>query len=228
MPTLRGGCTPDLGSGARTYTVAVADAPHDLPRSGLPLDLGPRAVLIPVKAFSRAKRRLGDTIDIHQRAELAMAMADHVVSAARSLPVAVVCDDNAVAEWARSRGVLVIWEPGRGLNGAVEAGVAYLRAEGVAHVTVSHADLPRASGLDRVGELDAISLVPDRVGNGTNVIALPSDAGFRFSYGPGSFARHRFEAERTGLPVRVLDRPDLAWDVDLPDDLASLATLYQR
>jgi 2-phospho-L-lactate guanylyltransferase len=206
-----------------TYTVAVT-APDDR-LHGDPLRLGPRAVLVPVKAFSQAKRRLHLALGEPERAELARAMADRVVSAAHPLPVAVVCDDNEVAEWARTRGALVVWEPGRGLNGAVEAGVDRLRAAGVSQVTVAHADLPRASDLALVGEAPGITLVPDRYGNGTNVIALPADAGFQFSYGPGSFARHRAEAERLGLPTRVLDRPDLAWDIDEPGDVIPVAVL---
>ena len=137
------------------------------------------------------------------------------------------CDDNEVAEWARARGALVIWEPGRGLNGAVEAGVDHLARLGVTQVTVAHADLPRASDLTEVGALPGITLVPDRYGNGTNVMALPTDAGFQFSYGPGSFARHRAEARRVGLPVRILDRPDLAWDVDEPADVVPVMTVGQ-
>ena len=76
----------------------------------------------------------------------------------------------------------------------------------------------------RGGTAPGITLVPDRYGNGTNVIALPTDAGFQFSYGPGSFARHRAEAQRLGLPLRVLDLPDLAWDVDEPGDMVPVAT----
>lgn len=203
------------------YTVAVAARGKRL--LGDPLRFGPRAVLIPVKAFTQAKHRLHLALSDSQRADLARAMADRVVSAAQPLPVAVVCDDNEVAAWARGRGALVIWEPGRGLNGAVEAGVDHLLAGGVAHVTVAHADLPRATDLALVGEAPGITLVPDRYGNGTNVIALPADAGFQFSYGPGSFARHRAEAERLGFPVRVLDHPDLAWDIDEPGDVVPVA-----
>ncbi len=208
---------------AAAYTGAVT-APGDGVHGG-PLRIGPRAVLVPVKAFSQAKRRLHLALSEPQRAELARAMADRVVSAARPLPVAVVCDDNQVAEWARTRGALVVWEPGRGLNGAVEAGIDHLLAAGVTQVTVAHADLPRATDLDLVGEAQGITLVPDRYGNGTNVIALPADAGFQFSYGPGSFARHLAEAERLGLPTTILDRPDLAWDIDEPDDVVPVAAL---
>ena len=69
-------------------------------------------------------------------------MAEQVLRAAAPLPVAVVCDDNEVAGWARRQRCLVIWEPGRGLNGAVEAGVARLADIGVDEVTVAHGDLP--------------------------------------------------------------------------------------
>lgn len=198
------------------YTGSVTD-PVQAPGAGL--GLGSRAVLVPVKAFDEAKRRLDHALTPQERVDLSRAMAARVLDAAHPLPVAVVCDDNDVAEWARDRGALVIWEPGRGLNGAVEAGVERLRDAGVVQVTVSHADLPRASGLASVGRAAGITLVPDRYRNGTNVIALPVDVGFRFSYGPGSFARHCAEAERLALPLHVLDLPDLAWDIDEPADV---------
>lgn len=182
-------------------------------------------MLIPVKAFAEAKRRLDTALNAAERARLAVAMAERVVAASFPLPVAVVCDDTDVAAWARQQGALVIWEPGRGLNGAVEAGVEHLRSGGVAQVTVAHADLPRAEDLMSVGDAPGVTLVADRFGNGTNVIVIPTDAGFRFSYGPGSYARHRAEAERTGLPFRMLDRPDLAWDIDEPADVVPVSAL---
>ena len=170
------------------------------------LSLGPVAVLVPVKAFSEAKLRLAPALPPLARAELARAMAAHVLDAARPLPTAVVCDDPEVAAWARSERALVIWEPERGLNRAVEAGVERLRAGGAQRVVVAHGDLPLAQGLDRVG-------------NGTNVICVPAGAGFTFSYGPGSFTRHTEEALRLGLPLRVLRTRALGHDVDLPSDL---------
>jgi 2-phospho-L-lactate guanylyltransferase len=177
------------------------------------------AVLIPVKAFHLAKVRLASALSAHDRSALARSMADAVVAAAHDLPVAVVCDDDAVADWARERSALVIWRPGFGLNAAVDDGVRALAAEGHERVIVAHADLPHATDLSWVADFDGITLVPDRRDDGTNVVALPSSCGFTFSYGPGSFARHRAEAERLGLPVRVVHEPRLGWDVDVPDDL---------
>ncbi len=199
------------------YTgVVVASVPS---RHADALTLGASAVLVPIKAFAEAKRRLHPALSAAERSELARAMADRVLEACGPLPVAVVCDDRAVASWARRRGALVIWEPGRGLNGAVEAGVEHLGRAGVARITVAHADLPRAERLWDVDTGDGVVLVPDRFGNGTNVLAIPTGAGFRFSYGPGSFARHRTEAQRLSLPITELARPDLAWDVDEPADV---------
>jgi 2-phospho-L-lactate/phosphoenolpyruvate guanylyltransferase len=181
--------------------------------------LGPRAVLVPVKAFADAKRRLGPALSDKDRQELVRAMAERVLDAAAPLPVAVVCDDTEVADWARRHGALVIWEPGRGLNGAVESGVERLTAMGVEQITVAHGDLPLASGLGSLPAFDGVTLAPDRRDDGTNVIRLPGGCGFQFSYGPGSFNRHLGECDRLGLPTHILRDPALAFDVDLPADL---------
>lgn len=174
---------------------------------------------MPVKAFADAKRRLGTALSDRERQELVRAMAARVLAAAAPLPVAVVCDDTEVATWARDHGALVVWEPGRGLNGAVEAGVQHLTTMGVASVVVAHGDLPRAVGLGDLPASDGVTLVPDRRDDGTNVVVLPAGCGFRFSYGPGSFERHLAECSRLGLPVRVLRLPALTLDVDWPADL---------
>jgi 2-phospho-L-lactate guanylyltransferase len=181
--------------------------------------LGPVAVLVPVKSFSEAKLRLAPALPPFARAELAKAMATHVLDAARPLPTAVVCDDVEVAAWARHQRALVIWEPERGLNRAVEAGVERLRAAGAERVVVAHGDLPLAPGLTWVARFAGVTIVPDRVDNGTNVICVPAGAAFTFSYGPGSFARHAAEAHRRGLPLRVVRERGLAHDVDTPSDL---------
>jgi 2-phospho-L-lactate guanylyltransferase len=198
-------CGAGAGSGS------APPSPHPL--------LGLRAVLIPVKSFADAKRRLSTALTDDERLALVHDMADRVVAAAAPLPVAIVCDDTAVADWARARGVLVVWEPGRGLNGAVEAGVQRLAGMGVEEVTVAHGDLPMASGLGDLEDFAGITLVPDHRDDGTNVIRLPVRSGFRFSYGPGSFERHLSECRRLGVPARVLRIPDLSFDVDWPADL---------
>jgi 2-phospho-L-lactate guanylyltransferase len=186
------------------------------------VELGPEVVLIPVKAFHQAKRRLGSALSDTDRVTLVRAMATRVVAACDPLPAAVVCDDTAVAQWASEVGATVMWEPGQGLNGAVRAGVDRLARSGARWVTVAHGDLPRARGLGVLEPFDGVTLVPDRRDDGTNVLRLPAASHFRFAYGPGSFRAHRAEATRLGLPVRVLRLPDLAYDVDWPADVVEL------
>lgn len=183
----------------------------------------PAAVLVPIKAFTAAKGRLAEVLDAGARAELARRMAAQVLAAAAPLPVVVVTDDAEVAAFARSHGAQVIDDPGGGLNAAVQAGVDHVVGAGFDEVVVAHADLPRAAGLAALtGATDTCTLVPDRRGDGTNVLVVPAGAGFRFAYGPGSFARHVAEAERLGLAVRAVRDSRLGWDVDLPEDLEGL------
>ncbi len=177
------------------------------------------AVVVPVKAFTAAKLRLAPALSPPDRAELAQLMATSVVRAAAPLPVVVVCDDHDVRRWALDLGAEVLWTPGLGLDGAVAAGVERVADAGFDRAVVAHGDLPLATGLAHVADGEGALIVPDRRADGTNVIALPARCGFRFAYGPGSFHRHRVEAERLGLVVTVLDDRDLSWDVDVPDDL---------
>ena len=184
---------------------------------------GEAAVLIPVKAFAEAKVRLAEVLGTEERSALARSLGAGVIAAAGGLPVWVVCDDREVARWASGLGAGILWAPARGLNAAVIEGVEQLARFGTELVIVAHADLPLVGDLSDIGRKDEIVLAPDRRRDGTNVIAIPADSGFRFSYGPGSFGRHLDEAARIGLRVTVLDRPDLAWDVDVPDDLGPLS-----
>jgi 2-phospho-L-lactate guanylyltransferase len=184
---------------------------------------GPEAVLVPIKAFSEAKVRLAAVLNAADRAALARSLAAGVIAAAGDAAVSVVCDDPEVAEWATRAGAAVIWTPARGLNAAVADGVSALAAQGVALVTVAHADLHLVTDLTGLGRPDTVVLAPDRRRDGTNVIAIPADCGFSFSYGAGSFGRHRAEAQRLGLAIEVVERADLAWDVDVPDDLGPVS-----
>lgn len=177
-------------------------------------------VLVPVKAFRDAKARLATVLDESQRDRLARWTAARVLAAAGELPTFVACDDEEVASWAAEHGATVLWHPGVGLNAAVNDSLAELRSAGISDVVVAHGDLARARALAALTEPGTLTLVPDRHDDGTNVVALPSDAPFRFAYGPGSFRRHLTAAIAAGLTVRVRRDPLLAVDIDTPSDLA--------
>lgn len=181
-----------------------------------------RWVLVPIKAFSAAKRRLEHVLDEADRTNLVRQMAAHVLAAASPLPVCVACDDHDVADFAEEHGALVCWTAGLGLNGAVEAGVASLAERGARFVTVVHGDLPTASGIGALEHFDGVTIAPDRRRTGTNLLRVPTASGFTMRFGHDSLRSHLSECERRSLETWILDRDDLAFDVDEPEDLASL------
>jgi 2-phospho-L-lactate guanylyltransferase len=178
------------------------------------------AVLVPVKRFGAAKRRLAGLLEPTQRATLARWLADRVVAASAPLPTFVACDDDEVASWADGAGAQVLWSPGLGLNGAVDAGRATIAGKGFDHLVIAHSDLALARGLPALATPDTICLVPDRRRDGTNVLAMPVDAAVPASYGRGSFSQHLELAMSSGRRVEVRADARLAIDLDNPDDLA--------
>ena len=184
-----------------------------------PWSTAPAVILIPVKSFDTAKARLAPVLGRGQRADLARAMAARVIAAGAAAPTWVVCDDEEVAEFARSHRAEVCWTPGLGLNGALAEALARAQRAGMAHAVIAHADLPFAADLPTLVRPGRAVLVPDRHRDGTNVMCLPTAVGFRPAYGPRSYERHRAEADRLGLSIETVDSPTLAWDVDRADDL---------
>ena len=179
------------------------------------------AVAMPIKSFDTAKARLGDVLAAPQRAALARHCADVVLAAAAPLPLYVICSDNAVADWARERGARIVTPPREGLNEAARAASRALADAGFARMLLVHSDLPHAESLASLGEVDVdVVVVPDRHHDGTNALLVPTALDFGFGYGQGSFTRHCVEATRLGLRLAVIERADLALDIDTQDDLS--------
>ena len=188
-------------------------------------------VVVPIRSFADAKLRLADHLSEEDRAALLRDCASRVVAAAAPLPVVIVTSAPEVRAWAGSLGVDVVDDPGTGLDAAAAVGRDHVRSLGMVRVVVAHADLPRAGPLGPLaadGERPIVTLVPCHRDDGTNVCSVPVALPFRFSYGPGSFRRHAAEARRQGAGLRVVRRADLAFDVDVPADLADLGPALRR
>lgn len=177
------------------------------------------AVLIPLRSLHAGKLRLGDAVTADERAELITSMAANVIAAAHDLDVLVVYEDPAVVPWAEDRGAQLFRPSQPGLNVAISEGRDHLRLLGYTDIVVAHADLPHALDLRILITDDVIAIAPDRHRDGTNVMRVPAALDFTFAYGPGSFAAHLAIARELGIEPHIVDAPDLAWDVDHPDDL---------
>ena len=166
-----------------------------------------------------AKTRLG-SLDAGRRQALAQAVATHVITTCRAagFEVLVVTGAPEVSAWCEALAIPVVADPGHGLDGAAEAGIA---AAGSAcgrwcTATCPCSPPPTSPMLPGVPELGPRCLAPSRDG-GTNLIA--STGGFPFRYGPGSFARHLGAAPDRSPQVMVT--VGLAVEIDTPADLAA-------
>ena len=186
-----------------------------------PVEEPTTAVIVPIRSFVGALSRLTGILGETRCRDLMRLMASRVVAAADGLPVHVATDDAEVADWALGLGAAVVRAGRPGLTTAVSAAVDQLASAGVERVVVAHADLARARTL-RPAVGPGLTIVPDRQRDGSNVLCVPAAAGFRFSYGPGSFERHVAEAHRLGLGVTVVEDDSLAADIDHPEDLLAL------
>ena len=180
------------------------------------------AVVVPIRSFDGALSRLEAALGRAGCRELMRRMAGRVVEAADGMPVHVATDDAEVAAWASDLGAAVAPVGRPGLSTAVSMAVDRLAAAGVERAVVAHADLALARSL-RPAVGPGLVIAPDRRRDGSNVLCVPTAAGFGFAYGPGSFGRHVAEAVRVGLDVTVVDDETLATDIDHPEDLLALA-----
>ncbi len=182
-------------------------------------------LIIPVKPSHLAKSRLSEVLGEDQRATLVRAMLRHVHQAACGVEGVTRIALLGPSRLGLPGDVLLLAEPGGGLNPAVQSALAQVAAEGAGRMIVLFADLPLLTSRD-VGRLAAapsgtIAIAPDRHGTGTNALSLPIPAAkdFTFAFGTDSFAAHRAEAGRLGLRIEQVHSPGLARDVDVPDDL---------
>jgi 2-phospho-L-lactate guanylyltransferase len=193
--------------------------------------------LVPIKSFAEAKQRLSDALAPAERAGLARAMAQDVLAAlcacAGLARIVLVSGEPEARTLAQACSVEFLGEPplrGGGLNATIKHAVEQFRAAGANSIVIVHGDLPMLDSkeLERVLEVHrangepAVTLVPDRARDGTNVLAWTPLDGFRAQYGPSSFTRHREQALRRGAKLAICESTGASLDIDMPEDLGLL------
>lgn len=195
-----------------------------------------KAILIPVKEFREAKKRLAPHFSAADRAALAEATCEdffQVVSAVRCVERVFVVSKEPGA-LARARGWETIVETRQiSESDSVDAASQYCAAQGVNALLRLPIDLPLAEPRDieavfrkfdekfdgNCDRAPAVVLVPSRDGTGTNALLRTPPGLFPSRFGPNSFALHLAEAERCGARICVLRNARLELDVDELEDL---------
>lgn len=205
--------------------------------------------IIPVKPWRAAKTRLAPAMLPARRADLARRLFINTLAAARACAaldgVIVVSAGPEARALAAAHGALAYddpphprrksplsrWVGDEGgeapLNNAVALGCRNAVAQGAGAALVLPADLLLVTPnvLDqflREAGAVAIAVAPDRLGSGTNALLLRPPCAIAPCFGPDSFHRHQGAAAAHGLTSAVVRLPELALDLDTPDDLALL------
>jgi len=198
-----------------------------------------KAILIPVKEFREAKKRLAPHFSSAERAALAEAMCEDffaVVAATRCVErMFVVSKEPGALARARERGWETILETRQiSESNSVDAASQYCAAQGVNVLLRLPIDLPLAEPQDietvfhkfdeKFDGAPAAILIPSRDGTGTNALLRTPPGLFPSRFGPNSFALHLAEAERCGARICVLRNARLELDVDELEDLRGVHT----
>ena len=174
-------------------------------------------VVVPFRSTD-PKRRLGGVAE-HDRVRLAEAMLADVLDAAAPVGRLFVVSTGAPT---LPDGAVHVADPRHGQGAAVRAALdAAVAAGAPPPYLVVNADLPCVTTRDLLALAGAVpdgGLALAAAADGTtNALALSHAELFEPVYGPGSAARFAALAA-----ARLLDSPNLADDVDTPDDLLRL------
>ncbi len=183
---------------------------------------------MPHRGLDVAKTRLAPVLDPAAREQLARALLVRVLKVAREAcdDVVVISPSAALQPLVAEAGARLSAQRGMGLNAGLEQARSEAVVEGIDVLVVLHGDLPNLAVDDVMALAKAIPLpagvaiAPDRAGTGTNALAQRPAAAVPFRFGAGSCAAHLDAATVAGLPVNVVHRPGLAFDLDTPEDLA--------
>jgi len=195
-------------------------------------------LVVPIRSLRDGKSRLAPALDDQQRRELVERLLVRTLERAAQFPglkrTLVVSACNEARSQASACGAMVIEEHApAGLNNALRQAQLALRDAGVGRMLMVSSDLPLLQPEDleclaTASSADAIAIAPDRNRQGTNGIGLHAAMDFDFSFGPNSFQRHLERLRQLDFRSAVVERIGLAFDVDVPDDLAELRALEQR
>ena len=193
----------------------------------------PTAAILPVKSFTRAKQRLGETLSDPLRPMLAEAMVADVLAALSSASaiartIVVTREASVIEAVAGEEETAVISDEGEtGQSAAAALGIGHALREGFDRVLCVPGDCPALDPAELDELLEATSpqsvvVLPDRHGTGTNGLLLSPPDAIEPSFGPGSCERHLSLARAARIEGRAHRLQSLLLDIDTGADLAVL------
>ena len=188
-----------------------------------------RAIALPVKSLGYAKSRLAPVLAPPERGALALAMFEDVLDAALAVEgweTWVVSSDENVLEIALARGVATaIPEEGASLPAAIGQVEAEAADKTLHALAILHADTPLVTPdalRAALHTLGPVVIAPSTDERGTNLLPRRPPRAIPSRFGADSYRRHLEAAEERGLPIAVVEREELAFDLDAPGDILTV------
>jgi 2-phospho-L-lactate guanylyltransferase len=192
--------------------------------------------IVPVKPLRRGKSRLAGMLTEDQRTRLNRYLLEHVLTILKEVPeiehTLVVSRDPAALALTREMGGHTVLEDGAPqFNTAIKRATIVAKAQGAHAVLILPADLPLIKPNDLKAFLKrgknppVVVIAPDLRQDGTNGLFVNPAGLIEYGYGPGSFQCHSDRAIKAGAHLEVIDSPNIALDLDLPEDLKALGGL---
>jgi 2-phospho-L-lactate guanylyltransferase len=186
--------------------------------------------IIPVKPLRRGKSRLSSVLSLEARTALNHYLLSNTLEILASVPEIeyslVVSRDPQALTIAREYGARTVQEQGSPqLNIALTRATMVALSHSVQGVLIVPADLPLLTVEDihevvkRAVDPPVVVITPDRHHQGTNALLISPPGLIQYEYGPDSFQRHCFQAEKVGARLEICERGSVALDIDFPEDL---------
>jgi 2-phospho-L-lactate guanylyltransferase len=184
--------------------------------------------IVPVKPFDEGKSRLAGLLSPDERRALNRSFLQRTLDLAAEFPgaastIVVSRSDEVLAAAARC-GVTALREAaGADLNAALAQATRRAREDGASGILILPTDIPLADaavirGIVADVKPPTIIVVPDRSGQGTNLLFQTPPVMEHYCFGPESQRGHRDAAARLGIEIVVRNHPAVTLDIDTPDD----------
>ncbi|MBE0698977.1 MAG: 2-phospho-L-lactate guanylyltransferase [Anaerolineaceae bacterium] len=186
--------------------------------------------IVPVKPLRRGKSRLAGVLSEEERTYLNYTMLANtlkILAAVKEIDtVLVISRDTSALALARDFNAHTVQEDGSSdLNIAIQRAAVVAMFSAAESILILPADLLLITPeiiqgfIQRKGKAPALVIAPDRRMDGTNAMLISPPDLLNYSYGLGSFTHHVEQALQAHASVEICRIPELALDLDLPEDL---------
>jgi 2-phospho-L-lactate guanylyltransferase len=191
--------------------------------------------IIPVKPLRRGKSRLSSVLSEDKREGLNQYLLSSTLHCLKKInkidQILVISYDPTALTLARKFGARTVLENrNTNINRALRKATLAAKVINSSKILIVPADLPFLTKDDilavirKSGDPPEIVIVPDRKMSGTNMLLINPIGAIKYDFGEWSFRKHIEQAERKKINIKICERKNLSFDLDLPEDWEFLKT----